>query len=704
MVFDHINEQGSKRYSAVTALYSQLRAFADDCRGNIAILFASMMTLLALFAGGAVDYTRWNTIRADMLSSLDAASLAIAQLRSSDSNLTEEELKAYGDAFFRENFKHESSLLPGWFVEFNTSSDAVIGACIFGDLDTILLGVAGIGKLAVDDCVEITPQGAGRVELALVLDVTGSMNCPPGSDTGCNGGSNSKLQALKDSIDTMLNALYKDDETTSDNVRIGIVPFNTFVNPGGASSWSTNYEDTSAQAYYHGSRFFHVTAAGLVDMSRTVNHYDLFDSVDNVTWGGCVESRPYPLDELDVPPGGNLSTSEFDAIFETPDEWDDSGASDEDTLNLAAFTDAPTPHLTEFEIRTANNFNFVPSFIPDGPDCNNGDDCQEDGVFHSSVPLISPYRAFSWHYYYNDPPTGRGWTEDDYTYRFMINDRNYLNPGFTLDHSRYARIIDLYRGVMDGSLSHPDFEDFLRDDLGITQSYSEEFIMRPAYVGYWNPVTQSYDGKYTIGWNSAFSGSPNGDCPPAILPLTNSRTTIENYKNALTANGGTNIPNAAMWGWRVISPGAPFTEAIAPGETGPEGSDFGDWQKAVVIMTDGKNSLKFNGGTPDTHWGSIENSYGYASEERLGEGIDTATKMEAELNNKMLRICQRMKNEDYVVYTVMFGLNDSTTRNVFKACATSSSHPHFHDVGNGADLDDAFNDIADDLVKLHVSK
>jgi hypothetical protein len=52
----------------------------------------------------------------------------------------------------------------------------------------------------------------------------------------------------------------------------------------------------------------------------------------------------------------------------------------------------------------------------------------------------------------------------------------------------------------------------------------------------------------------------------------------------------------------------------------------------------------------------------------------------------------------------MFGLDSTTVRNHFKACATKPTAPYFHDAVTGNDLEDAFGDIAADLVDLHISK
>ena len=686
----------------------RLRRFYRNEDGNIAILFLFMSTILFFFVGGAVDYSRRNAIRADMIESMDAAGLAMARLAQRQPDITDADLKTYGVSFFRENFNFEQDIekiagddgtLPSSIIEFDLSNRALVGACVTGRLNTYLLSVVGIPYFNIDNCIEITKRGSGRVELALVLDVTGSMDDDlEGNDTSVE--EEKRIHFLRGAVTTMLDVMY-DGDATSENVRMGVVPFNAFVNPGGASSWNSSWGDLNGQAHYHGARFFHVDETGAIDMTRTVNHYDLFDSVPGVGWAGCVEARPYPLDELDVPPGGTISTSVITDVRVTPSEYV-SATTPSGIRNRQAFEEAPNFALTTSQLTDSNNFRWVPMFYGDQPDCNDTDDCASSGYSESGTTVYGTSWAGN---HFDDPdddnshPSGTI-EEGDYNNRHFISDHRYTNFNQDPAFDNYALQVNYFRNVLNGSVTDAPFLSFLgdigvdTDDLGHAR-IRQEYIFRQAYVGWWDTTTSDYDFKYDLSPSTSTNRGPNRRCPAEILPLTNVRQDIEDHVNALAPNGFTNSAHGAIWGWRLLSPEAPFTEGV-----GPSDPEFNDWQKAVVIMTDGNNTIE----NQNTHWDSGLGTNGYAIESRMGQGMTSRSDMRDEIDNKLLRVCHRMKDEGYLVYTIMFGLDSTATEQVFKACATEPNAPYFHDAATGDALNNAFGDIAADLVDLHISQ
>ncbi len=89
------------------------------------------------------------------------------------------------------------------------------------------------------------------------------------------------------------------------------------------------------------------------------------------------------------------------------------------------------------------------------------------------------------------------------------------------------------------------------------------------------------------------SDGPNKGCPGALLPLTNSKADVWNYLQEVTVVDGNGTITAAgmTWGWRVISPDPPFDQ----------GRDYDDidWEKAIIVLTDGRQVLSSQNGNCD---------------------------------------------------------------------------------------------------------
>ena len=102
-------------------------------------------------------------------------------------------------------------------------------------------------------------------------------------------------------------------------------------------------------------------------------------------------------------------------------------------------------------------------------------------------------------------------------------------------------------------------------------------------------AAQKNTDKYvssTVSWQSGkkdttfpYTSGPNYGCPRPILPLTDNRTDVESAIDAMVAYPamGTYIPTGLAWGWRVLSPGAPFTEGVGPSDEHLRHDGEGAW-------------------------------------------------------------------------------------------------------------------------------
>ncbi|MEZ5914853.1 MAG: hypothetical protein R3C42_04400 [Parvularculaceae bacterium] len=127
----------------------------------------------------------------------------------------------------------------------------------------------------------------GPIELALVLDVTGSM------DRYING---DRKIGPEDRRRALLDALYGDDaNATSEYVKTSVVPFAAYVNSGAAvyddatPAWKSDWAIRMRCHIIHGAHFVHVDFEA-IDLNTKVNHFDLYNSISVKAGTGAIWS------------------------------------------------------------------------------------------------------------------------------------------------------------------------------------------------------------------------------------------------------------------------------------------------------------------------------------------------------------------------------------------------------------------------------
>lgn len=177
------------------------------------------------------------------------------------------------------------------------------------------------------------------------------------------------------------------------------------------------------------------------------------------------------------------------------------------------------------------------------------------------------------------------------------------------------------------------------------------------------------DGAYATNRVPAVNGEP---CPDEILPLTDNKQDILDAIDGMDADGWTYIPAGLAWGWRALTPGAPLTQGVDSGDLENQ-----QGYKALILMTDGENTK-----SPDypTH---------------NNENIILA-------NNLTDELCDGVKAEEIIVYTIAFDVSDQTVKFLLEDCATTPSH--YFDAENAAELDAAFESIATSLRNISLSQ
>lgn len=194
----------------------------------------------------------------------------------------------------------------------------------------------------------------------------------------------------------------------------------------------------------------------------------------------------------------------------------------------------------------------------------------------------------------------------------------------------------------------------------------------------------------------AYLGTGNRCLTHQILPLSSDKTELHERIDALTHGGSTAGHLGVAWGWYMVSPKFGY---LWPAESQPK--EYGEIHlgqevmKVVVVMTDGAFNTIYSDGVI-----ARNSTGGYSSgspSEKIGQdGTDGSSFAQAEA------LCTNMKAAGVIVYTV--GFADASTGSAaefVENCATSAEHVYLP--STGAELQDAFRDIAVQISNLRIS-
>ncbi len=237
-----------------------LSRFGTDQSGATATIFALTLVPILGIAGAALDYSRAASLQAALQSASDATALMLAHEAGANS---EAQLQARGRAYFdgllpdRYRARVETVLIRKTSRTVEVKADAVLG--------TTILPILGIDHMPVATG-SVVQWGVRKIELALVLDNTGSM------------ASSGKLAELKKAskalLDTLASVAAKAEPGA---IKVSLVPFATQVMVP-TSEKNASWLDFNNPALKSSLR----TGKG--------------------AWTGCISDRDDPYDTGDVPP------------------------------------------------------------------------------------------------------------------------------------------------------------------------------------------------------------------------------------------------------------------------------------------------------------------------------------------------------------------------------------------------------------------
>lgn len=200
---------------------SLLNRFRDDERGVFAVIFGLMAIVLVAMAGAAVDYTSMETARNRMQIALDSAALGLAP---NIYTQTEDELATSARELVLERLNDDSLTVT---VDWADATTATGTLKLKGTITVPMAFVAlvGIQNMTTSITSEAT-RASSNIEVAVALDLTGSMGNPAG---GTYVGS--KLDALKEGINALIPLVVNDVQVPTYS-KMALAPYSMGVNVG----------------------------------------------------------------------------------------------------------------------------------------------------------------------------------------------------------------------------------------------------------------------------------------------------------------------------------------------------------------------------------------------------------------------------------------------------------------------------------------
>jgi Flp pilus assembly protein TadG len=629
------------------------RRFGRDDKGAVALIFALALVPVIGMTGAAIDYNRGSQLRARMATASDAAVLAAVKA----GNVPIADRERIAEATFRANLGVDASLsgvsgnltrLAGnsWrFTATGTHNYAMLSVVPFAP-DSGLISV-----------VSEANSGEGSVEVALVLDNTGSMV----NDMG------SLRQAARDFTNTLFNM-----SAGGAYLKMSVVPYVASVNPG-RLNLGMSAVDTRGDGEHH-ARNLRWRWIGFIPNCNN----DPF-------WvpgpGGPWTPGPGP----GTPGDGAWLQDAFRKLGNAAGELFGvkSAAAQVGTYGTPNRT-APFTGTTITINRPYTNADGVQALVPNGFNHDmTWSRCvlQNPGKI-SNLDLFDGIRLrggarAQWKGCVEARPEPFDVTDDPPN---PADPRTLFVPYFWPDEpgaSSRGRDLGYVNNYMDdGSDNMP---------TGWNAGWEWE----------WQSSILKYDGvdrNAQINETAPNTRGPNMACPDELLRLTSNKDQVLAKVNGLKHwnGGGTVSSEGVAWGWRTLSPRAPFADGAAYGVP--------DNKKVLVIMTDGENLI--GGNKVDGPVMSQYNAYGYLRWGRFGaENFDVASDY---LDNRMRTVCTNAKNAGVQVITILFRTDTARSRNLLRDCASSGRL--FYLARNQDELQQAFAEVAQQIGKIRLTK
>jgi Flp pilus assembly protein TadG len=266
--------------------------FLSDTRGNVAVIAALSMAPLCLAGMGAIDLARVTSAKSQLQDALDAAALGAARTNAT----TDAQLQTAGTRFLNQNLKLSSDFVLH-SKTFRFGEGGRVEAVAQLRFTPFIAGMLSGGDMTVGASTEVV-RADMKVEIALVLDTTGSM------DEG------TKLEDMRDAAVAFIDRMEEASEQAieADSVKISMVPFANAVRIDGTTYRNSVWMDQAGVAPINNQIF--TTSSG----TQFANRFTLFNTI-GTSWRGCVEMRQAPYDIQDTAPSVGTPATLYTPYF-----------------------------------------------------------------------------------------------------------------------------------------------------------------------------------------------------------------------------------------------------------------------------------------------------------------------------------------------------------------------------------------------------
>lgn len=609
------------------------REFAKDRRGNVAMMWALMLTTLIGLTGITVDFTRAMAIKNQIQNAADGASLAAARPQG---NVSLADRTAAARAYFDSEAGGVAQN-----VQFSVAqlADHTYRVTVDSTMDLSLARLISAEPWTVHVESEAA-QGGVNLEVALVLDTTGSM-------------SGTKITALRTAATDLVNTVVQDTQTPYYS-KLALVSYSVGVNAGSyaaavrgavpgarsitGASWSvgnavavtgaTRANPVVITANAHGfTNGQTVYLSGIKGMTQINNQYYRVSYIN---------ANSFALQNAST--GANINGSSYS-------NWQAGGTQRAQRCQTSACEIVVTANNHGF----ANNANVFITGVGGMTQINNATGSGSGTTWPASGVTTNTFVL-------------TGSTGPSYT-------------AYTSGGSAYCSTYgcEYYRFTNASNTTNVFRVSTCTTERTGAQAYTDA-----------GPSTAFLSFNYP-------STARNGACPTnTVLPLTSNRNTINSRISGLTASGYTAGQIGTAWGWYMLAPGF---ASLWPAANQP--ADYGtpETLKVMVLMTDGAFNTNYcNGVIAQNASGAGNNVDHINCNATNGNPLTQA-----------LSLCTAMKARGIVIYTVGFDMagESQASRDMMRDCASSASNAYMAD--NATELSDAFRQIGQSISQLRIT-